>query len=102
MDDMLRSGVLSEYKVNTKLTNKNINKEDRNNILKDIFNNNKNWEDCNYYWTNESYKKLMKFKTDAKYKNKPYFKLLQDSDTFKWSTFFSNDWVTQIDFYKDN
>lgn len=100
MDDMLRSGVLSEYKVNTKLTNKKINNETRDKILKDIFNtNNEKWKKCNYYWTNESYDKLIKFKTDAKYKNEHYFELLQKSKIFKWSTFFSNDWVTQIDFY---
>lgn len=102
-DDMIRNGVLSKFIVNTKLTDKTKQprndkklKKYRENIINKIFEENK-YENNYYYWTNEPYKNLEKYSISPKDENKKYFKLL--ANTFVWATYFSNDWVTQIDFY---
>lgn len=105
-DDMIRNGVLSEFKVNTKLTDKTKQSSDkktrmkeRGEILKTIFKENKEWDESFYYWTNKKYNELEKYCITPKDKPNKYFDLLSNGRTFEWSTYFSNDWVTQIDFY---
>ena len=106
-DDMLRNGILSDFKVNTKLTDKTkqssdkkIRMKERGKILKGIFKENKYFGDCYYYWNNKKYNELEEYCITPKDdKPKKYFDYLCDGKTFEWSTYFSNDWVTQIDFY---
>ncbi|ADO67151.1 putative RNA helicase [Cafeteria roenbergensis virus] len=103
-DDMIRNGVLSKFIINTNLTDKTkqpINKEKRfklrKTILKKMFQENKQWEDCYYYWTNQPFKTLDKYSILPNQEEDTYFSKIQGF--YEWSTYFSNDWVTQIDFY---
>lgn len=103
-DDMVRNGVISKFIVNTNLTDKTKLPRDkskmmkqRKEVLKKMFKDNKQWEDCYYYWTNQPFKKLEKYSILPNQEEDSYFEKLQGF--YEWSTFFSNDWVTQIDFY---
>ena len=100
-DDMLRNGVLSEFKVNTKLTDKTKlpRKEKqmikaKEKIMKEIFKNN-DWENSYYYLTNEKYKDLGKYSLSPTEDNKTFF---EHMETLKWPYTFANDWVCQIYF----
>jgi len=97
-DDMMRTGVLSDFKVNTRLTDKK-NEGYRIKELKKQFEENKEWEDSHYYWTNKPYKELKKYRMTDKDKPKDFFKLIYTNKFMHWGKEFANDWVAQIDFY---
>ena len=100
-DDMLRNGVLSEFKVNTKLTDKEqLSKtkermiKQKESIMKKLFKEN-DWDNSYYYLTNEKYKDLEEYSLNPSEKEKSFFVHME---TFTWSYTFANDWVCQIYF----
>lgn len=101
-DDMIRNGVLSEFKVLPNLTDKTpfFNGENfklnRKKEFKKLIKENPEWKESYYYWTNQPYNKLSKYSLDPKSNDEDFFKHVGG---LPWATFFSNDWITQIDFY---
>jgi hypothetical protein len=80
-EELIKTGILSEFK----------NKEQFNNLSKylNVLFQNKKWEECYYYLTNDKYKNLKIDKIS-------YFKLLE---TQYWMSFFAMDWISQIGFF---
>ena len=80
-EELITTGVLSQFK----------NREQFDNLFKylSILFENKKWEECYYYLTNDKYKNLKIDKIS-------YFKALQKQ---YWMSFFAMDWISQIGFF---
>ena len=104
---LIRKGILSKFKSDFDITDKNSlprgyvagNKRIEK-LMEQKFKNNKEWNDSYYYLTNKKYSDLDSIRIDdpiLKIKNFSYFDLV--SKEHKWFKFYAMDWLTQISFF---
>lgn len=104
---LIRRGLLSEFKPFFSFTNsknlpsgyssKNKHQED---LMKNLFKENKQWNDCYYYLTNTKFGNLDKIRKDdelVKVKEGHYFDYIAKDQA--WYKFYAMDWMTQINFF---
>lgn len=104
---LIRKGILSKFKVDLDITNKNnlpSKLGERNKkiskLLSEKFNKNKKWEECYYFLTNQKYSKLDKMRTEnkiTKIKEMSFFDFTVKE--MNWYLYYALDWLTQISFY---
>jgi hypothetical protein len=101
-DYLAWAGILSEFKVdknfNFDIANNRKRKEEE---MKKKFNNNKDWEDTNYYLTNNKFSEIkyseIDEKTNKDIKKFTYFEYLTKKT--QCYTFYAMDWLAQINFF---
>ena len=104
---LLRKGLLSEFKVDTEITNTdnlpsgyNSKNKKIENLMKNKFKKNKNWEDAYYFLNNKKFSELENIRVEkpiVKIQEKTYFEYTASDQ--KWFKFYAMDWISQISFF---
>jgi len=96
---LVTNGILNEFKVDNKLTDKN-NSKNLQKDMKEKIKQNPQWRDAYYYLTNRKFSELQKIqikKSDYELEDKDYFDMF--TKELKWYSFYAMDWICQINFY---
>jgi hypothetical protein len=96
---LVTNGILNEFKVDNKLTDKN-NSKNLQKDMKEKIKQNPQWRDAYYYLTNRRFSELQKIqikKSDYELEDKDYFDMF--TKELKWYSFYAMDWICQINFY---
>jgi hypothetical protein len=96
---LVTNGILNEFKVDYKLTDKN-NSKNLQKDMKEKIKQNPHWRDAYYYLTNRKFSELQKIqikKSDYELEDKDYFDMF--TKELKWYSFYAMDWICQINFY---
>ena len=104
---LIRRGLLSKFKPDYKLTNKlyfpqgqTVFKKKYKELMKQKFDNNKEWLDSYYYITNKKFSQLPKERVKdplVKIKEYNYFEFI--AKELEWYRFYTMDWITQLKFF---
>jgi len=113
VEELVSSGLINQFKPNINITNKQLLPKDTNSkkkkikeLIKELFNNNKeDWLESYYYLNNDKFRNLDKIRVEKKkntdinnkYKEVEYFEYLEDQE---WPTFYAMDWISQISFFQ--
>ena len=112
-EELICTGILNKFTPNLNITNKQLlpqntsaMKSKRNQLIKELFNNNSQWLDSYYYLTNQQFKYLEKMKLDKskisnpndKYDVMSYFEIIPKDH--EWPVFYAMDWISQISFFQ--
>ena len=96
---LVTNGILNEFNVDYKLTDKN-NSKNLQKDLKEKIKQHPEWSDAYYYLTNRKFSELKKIqvkKSDYELEDKNYFDMF--TKELKWYSFYAMDWICQINFY---
>lgn len=104
---LTRKGLLTKFITDFQITDKSslpMGYLSKNKRVKDLminkFKQNKNWNDCYYFLTNEKYSNLKNIRVDnsvVKIKEYDYFTYIAKETN--WYNFYAMDWLTQISFF---
>ena len=105
---LIKKGLLSEFQIDTEITNTNnlpYGYKDSNKkiekLMKEKFAKNKNWSDAYYFIKNKKFSDLENIRVEKPIVNiieKDYFDFTISSNQ-KWYRFYAMDWLTQIKFF---
>jgi hypothetical protein len=105
-EQLIYNGLLSEFRPNIKMTDKNLFigksnneiKEERKKLMKEYIKENKNiWNKAYYYNNNTQFEKMDKIRKD----NKDIDYLDYVAEESEWCFFFAMDWIGTIGFYNN-
>ena len=112
-EELICTGILNKFTPNLNITNKQLLPQDtgamksrRNQLIKSLFDNNKQWLESYYYLTNQQFKYLGKMRLDKskisnpnnKYDEMIYFDIIPKDH--EWPVFYAMDWISQISFFQ--
>jgi HrpA-like RNA helicase len=112
-EELIYTGILNKFTPNLNITDKQTLPQDtramksqRNQLIKDLFTNNKQWLESYYYLTNQQFKYLGKMRLDKskisnpnnKYDEMIYFDIIPKDH--EWPVFYAMDWISQLSFFQ--
>ena len=112
-EELIYTGILNKFTPNLNITDKQslpqntvAMKSKRNQLIKALFDTNKQWLESYYYLTNQQFKYLGKMRLDKskisnpnnKYDEMTYFDIIPKDH--EWPVFYAMDWISQISFFQ--